>query len=343
METVRLGKSGLRVSALCLGCMNFGESTPEAAATEILQTAFEAGVTFWDTADIYAAGASEEIMGRAIKSLGLPRDKIVLATKLNGPTGVSAASGRGLGRSSIRQCLEASLRRLQTDYIDLYQMHRYDPGTPMEETLDTLDALTREGKIRYVGTSTFTSWMMAEAHYKAQMHGRVGPICEQAPYNILDRRLENDRLGFLQREGWGLVAWSPLAGGQLTGRYGKVGAGEALPTGSRIDRMKMWRERINADAGAVSQAYVELCRGYDLEPAQAAVAWLRHRPIPVVPIVGPRTLEQFTRLLPAAALSLPSGFLEEIDALVPPGTAVADFLNNSGWQVGRLAGLDSRR
>src|SRR5258707_1322892 len=177
VPTVSLGRSGLRVSVLCLGCMNFGDTTSEADSLTILRAAHEAGVTFWDTADVYVKGRNEEILGAAFREFGF-RDDIVLATKVHGQTG-PGPNDRGLSRRHIRAGVESSLRRLQTDYIDLYQMHRYDPTTPLDETLETLDTLVREGKIRYYGTSTFASWQMAEAQWRAKSHHWVEPVCEQ--------------------------------------------------------------------------------------------------------------------------------------------------------------------
>jgi aryl-alcohol dehydrogenase-like predicted oxidoreductase len=322
--------------------MNFGESTSEDDSQAILRAAVEAGVFFWDTADIYSNGESERILGRAFAQTPGLRDQVVLATKVNGPMG-PGPNDRGLSRRRIRQAVEESLRRLQTDWIDLYQLHRYDPSVPLDETLETLDSLTREGTIRYWGTSTFAGWQMADAHWRAQARRYVGPVCDQAPYNLLDRRIENDRAGFLQQYGWGVLAWSPLAGGQLTGKYGTLEGGE-LPSGSRVERMGMWRQRINVSAAGVAQEYARLVREHGLDPAQAAVAWVRTRPLtatPVIPLIGPRTMEQFTSLLPAATLELPGELLAALDELVPPGTAVADFHNNAGWQVGRLPGLDA--
>ncbi|MGC4042668.1 MAG: aldo/keto reductase [Armatimonas sp.] len=338
VKIVSLGRSGLKVSNLCLGCMNFGESTSEADALTILKTAYESGVTFWDTANVYAAGRSEEIMGQAFADPWL-RDQIVLATKVNGAMG-PGANDRGLSRRHLRAAAEASLRRLNTDYIDLYQLHRYDPTVPLDETIETLDALVKEGKIRYWGTSTFASWQMSEAHWRAQWHHRVGPVSEQAPYNILDRRIENDRAGFLEHSGWGLIVWSPLAGGQLTGRYGSI-TSTPLPEGSRVARNPMWRQRTNTDAAEVAQQFVMLCYEHGYDPATAAIAWTLHNPLVTAPIVGPRTLKQFTSVLPAASLTLSAEFLSAVDTLVPPGSAVADFLNNAGWQVSHLPGLDT--
>lgn len=338
VPVVSLGRSGLRVSNLCLGCMNFGESTSEEDSLAILREAHEFGVFFWDTANVYAAGRSEEILGKAFQTFGF-RDDIVLATKVNGAMG-AGPNDKGLSRRHIRKAVEDSLRRLQTDYIDLYQMHRYDPSVPLDETLETLDTLVKEGKIRYYGTSTFASWQMADAQWRAKTQGWVKPVSEQAPYNLLDRRIENDRAGFLAQAGWGLIVWSPLAGGQLTGKYGKVSA-DGLPAGSRVQRNPMWRQRINQGAAEIALAYTELVREHDLSPSQVAVAWTLQNPLVTAPIIGPRTLEQFKDTLPAATLKLPGTLLTALDELVPPGTAVADFHNNAGWQVGKLPGLDS--
>ncbi len=338
VATVPLGRSGLKVSNLCLGCMNFGESTSEADSLTILREAHDAGVTFWDTADVYGKGASEMILGKAFREFGF-RDDIVLATKVHGAMG-NGPNDSGLSRRHIRAAVEASLRRLQTDYIDLYQMHRYDPTVPLEETLETLDTLTREGKIRYYGTSTFASWQMADAYWEAKSHGWIGPVCEQAPYNLLDRRIENDRAGFLAKVGWGLIAWSPLAGGQLTGKYGQV-APDKLPEGSRVARNSMWRQRINSSAAEVAQSFTRLTQEHGLPASQVATAWVLNRPLVTAPIIGPRTLAQLHDLIPAADLILPTELVTALDELVPPGTAVADFLNNAGWQVGHLPGLDT--
>ncbi|MBC7808493.1 MAG: aldo/keto reductase, partial [Akkermansiaceae bacterium] len=200
IPSVPTGRSGLKVSNLCLGAMNFGESTSEEDSLKILNEAHAVGVSFWDTANVYGKGRSEEIIGAAFEKFGF-RDAVVLATKAHGVMG-DGANDRGLSRRHLRHAVEASLRRLRTDYIDLFQLHRYDPSTPFEETAQTLDTLVREGKIRYWGTSTFASWQMAEAAWQARSRHWVEPISDQSPYNILDRRIENDRAGFLRKEGW---------------------------------------------------------------------------------------------------------------------------------------------
>ncbi len=338
IPSVSLGKSGLKVSVLCLGCMNFGESTSEDDSLTILNRAHETGVTFWDTANVYSGGGSETIIGKAFQKFGF-RDDIVLATKVNGAMG-PGPNDRGLSRRHIRKAIEDSLRRLQTDYIDLYQMHRFDPTVPLDEMLETFDTLVREGKIRYYGTSTFASWQMADSLWRTRTRGWVEPVSEQAPYNILDRRIENDRAGFLEYAGWGLIPWSPLAGGQLTGKYREARL-DKLPEGSRLQRNAMWRQRTNASATEVARAFADLSGEHGISPSIAATAWVRQQPLVTAPIIGPRTLEQFEDLLPAGTHTLSDDFLTAIDELVPPGTAVADFLNNAGWQIGKLPGLDT--
>lgn len=304
---------------------------------KILSSAYEAGIFFWDTADVYSNGLSEEIVGKAIRQSG-NRDRIVLATKVCGKTG-TGPNDKGLSRRHIIQAVEASLRRLQTDHIDLYQMHRPSEETPIEETLETLDALIQAGKILYYGTSTFASWQMAEAEWTARSAGCVKPVSEQAPYNILDRRIENDRAGFLRKYGWGLITWSPLAGGQLTGAYHLDYSSKA--PGSRYQVDKTYRNRMNQESVKASNAYANICKGFGYDPAQAAVAWLLHQDFVTAPIIGPRTQEHLLGLIPAATLKLSSEFLNKIDELVPPGTAVADFLSpNVSWQKGHIPGID---
>jgi len=333
----KLGSSGLMVSKICLGCFNFGDTTPEEESLKILSSAYEAGIFFWDTADVYSNGLSEEIVGKAIRR-SRDRDHIVLATKVGGKTG-PGPNDKGLSRRHIIRAVEASLRRLQTDHIDLYQMHRPSDETPIEETLETVDALIQAGKIRYYGTSTFASWQMAEAEWTARSAGYTKPACEQAPYNILDRRIENDRAGFLHKYGWGLLAWSPLAGGQLTGAY-NLDYSSKTP-GSRYQVDKTYRNRMNRESVKTSNTYAKLCKDFGYDPAQAAVAWLLQKDFVTTPIIGPRTEEHLLGLIPAATLSLSSEFLVKIDELVPPGTAVADFLSpNVSWQVGHIPGID---
>jgi aryl-alcohol dehydrogenase-like predicted oxidoreductase len=318
--------------------MNFGESTPEKESVDILIKAMENGLFFWDTADRYSEGNSEKIVGKAIKQMG-NRDQVVIATKVRGKTG-PGPNDQGLSRRHIVQAVDASLKRLQTDYIDLYQMHRPCSDVPLEETLETLDSLVGAGKVLYYGTSTFAGWQMADVEWTARHSGFVAPSSEQAPYNILDRRIENGRAGFFRKYGWGLITWSPLAGGQLTGRYNDASM-DNLPPGSRVSRNKKYQQRMNTQSVKISHQFVQLCKEAGFAPDQAAVAWLLHQPIVTAPIIGPRNMEHLLNLIPAASLKLPADFLAKVDELVPPGTAVADFLTpNVPWQIGHLPGIN---
>ncbi len=338
IPTVKLGTSGLMVSKLCLGCLNIGGITPEDESKAILKAAFDAGLFFLDTADVYSKGASEQVLGKVLREIGR-RDQVVIATKVYGKMG-PGPNDQDLSRHHIVHAVEGSLRRLQTDYIDLYQLHRPSVQTPIEETLETLDMLVRAGKIRYYGTSTFASWQMAEAEWVARELRLVRPVSEQAPYNLLDRRIENDRAGFLRKYGWALLPWAPLAGGQLTGRYSSAKL-SSLPAGSRIRQEEAYRHRMNAESVKTCAKFVELCQQAGYVPAQAAVAWLLHQPIVTAPIIGPRTQEHLQSLLPAAELKLSPDFLSQVDLLVPPGTVVADFHSpNVSWQVGHLPGIN---
>jgi aryl-alcohol dehydrogenase-like predicted oxidoreductase len=319
--------------------MNFGEATPEEEALGILKTAFDAGVFFWDTAERYSNGASEEMVGKAIQLIG-HRDQLVVGTKVH-PMQGTGPNDQGLSRHQIVRAVENSLRRLKTEYVDLYQMHRPCDHTPIEETLQAMESLVRSGKILYYGTSTFASWQMAEAEWTARTLGLVRPISEQAPYNLLDRRVENERGSFIRKYRWGLIAWSPLAGGQLAGRY-QSPRSASWPPGSLASRNPGYRVRMNADSLRVSAGFVGLCRDNGLEPATVAVAWLLHQPIVTAVAIGPRTRDHLETLIPAATLELTPSVLGELDKLVPPGTAVADFLNpHVDWQVGHLPGIDN--
>lgn len=338
VKFVNLGSSGLKVSNLCLGCMNFGDTTSETESIEILKASFEEGLRFWDTANVYSEGVSESIVGKALSQIGR-RDQVVLATKVCIKMG-EGPNDKGLSRRHIVQAVDDSLRRLKTDYIDLYQLHRPDPETPIEETLSTMDSLIKAGKILYYGTSTFASWQMAEAEWVARSRNGAAPISEQAPYNLLDRRIENDRAGFLKKYGWGLITWSPLAGGQLTGKY-KSARLSLLPKGSRAQLHARFQERMNTDSVTVCSRFVELCQAAGLDASQAAIAWLLHQPLVTAPIIGPRSLSHLQASLPAASLKLPDDFLAKLDELVPPGTAVADFHTpNVSWQIGHLPGIE---
>jgi aryl-alcohol dehydrogenase-like predicted oxidoreductase len=328
MEYVALGRTGLQVSRLCLGCANFGGRTNAAEALRILEQALSDGVTFWDTANDYNGGRSEEIIGQALRRSGA-RNRVVLATKVGWPLG-AGPNQRGAGRRHILEQVDASLRRLGTDWIDLYQIHRPDFATPSEETVAAMDQCIRAGKVRYWGTSTFPSWLMAELWWTAERGGWTKPVCEQAPYNLLDRRVECERIPFLQRYGWGLVTWAPLAGGILSGRYPRDALSRA-PAGSRLERDPLQQARTSQRALDVARCMVELCRDLGVTAVGFAVAWVLAQPAVTAPIIGPGTLEQYQDYLNALEIKIPPDVLHRCDEWVPPGAAVADFHNNAGW------------
>src|SRR5581483_271930 len=234
MRSARVGRSGLTVSKLCLGTWYFGGPTPYDEALALMRAALDGGITFWDTSDHYNAGGSESVIGRGLRELGV-RDEIVLATKVFYPMG-PGPNDRGGGRRYLLRELDAQLKRLQTDWIDVYMLHRSDFDTPLDETIETLDACVKAGKIRYWGTSTFPAWRVAEAWWRSELRGWTHPICEEAPYNLLDRRVEADRVRFLREYGLGFFTWSSIAGGLLTGKYA-VNANENPPPGTRLKDM----------------------------------------------------------------------------------------------------------
>lgn len=333
MEYVSLGRTGLKVSRLCLGCMNFGGRTSEEESLQILRQALDDGLIFWDTANVYNKGRSEEIVGKALRLYGV-RNQVILATKVTNKMG-DGPNDRGSSRRHIMQQVDESLRRLGTDWIDLYQLHRPDFSTPLEETVEALNDCVRAGKIRYWGTSVFPAWRMAEAWWRAELRGWAKPVCEQAPYNILDRRVENERLPFLQEYGWGLIPWSPLAGGILTGKY-PADALQSPPPGTRLAEMALLRERATRRGFEVAREVAALAEQVGTTPVRFAIAWLLHRPGVTAPIIGPASLEQYREYVAALDVRIPDEAMRRIDELVPPGSAVADFHNNSGWYVGAL-------
>lgn len=325
MELRLLGRTGVRVSALALGAMNFGTATPRAEALRIVHRALDAGVNLIDTADMYGDGESERVVGEALRDGR--RDRVVLATKGHFPTSPDA-NDRGNSRRHLMRAVEASLVRLGTDRIDLYQVHRPDPDVPLEETLRALDDLVRQGKLVYVGCSTFPAWEVMEGLALSERRGFVRWVSEQPPYNLLDRRIENELVPLAQRHGLAVLPWSPLAMGMLAGRYDRA---DAPPPGSRVARLGgVYRGRVTEPALAAARAIAAVAADAGFAPAALALAWVRQQPAVTAPIVGPRTEQHLQHALDAAAVTLPTDVLRRLDAIVPPGTAVADFRNNRG-------------
>jgi len=313
--------------------MNFGAPTAEDEAARILACALDAGLNLIDTANSYNAGESEAVIGRALRASGR-RSEVVLATKAHFPTG-PGPNERGNSRLHLMRACDDSLRRLQTDYIDLYQMHRPDPSLPVEETLAALSDLVRQGKVRYVGCSTHPAWRVAEALMVSERNGYVRYCSEQPPYNLLDRRIENELVPLCQAHGLALIPWSPLAQGVLAGRYDDA---QAVPADSRAAvRGGIYAERVTPPGVAVGRRFVALAQERGIPPAQLALAWVMAQPGITAPLFGPRTLAQLEQALPALEVRLDEELLRACDALVPPGSAVVNFHNTSGWMRQQLA------
>jgi aryl-alcohol dehydrogenase-like predicted oxidoreductase len=314
--------------------MNFGGPTSEAESVEIIDAALDAGINFIDTANVYNAGESERVVGRALARDG-KRDQVVLATKVHGKMG-DGPNDAGNSRYHIMRACEESLRRLQTDHIDLYQLHRPALDVPQDETLRALDDLVRQGKVRYIGCSTFPAWMVMEALALSERMGLARLVCEQPPYNLLDRRIENELVPLAQRYGMGLIPWSPLAGGILAGRY----AG-GVPEGSRAARMgagSPFDERKSERAVAAAQQVAEIAAARGMTASQLALLWCKDQPGVTAPIIGPRTFDHLRDNIAVLEHSLTDEDRAALDAVNGPGNAVSDFHNSNTWMRARVTG-----
>ena len=321
MNYRKLGRTGLKVSPLCLGAMMFGRrgNADHADCVRIIHRALDAGINFVDTANVYSNGESEEIVGQALRG---HRDQVVLATKVHGEMG-SGPNDRGNSRVHILREVEHSLRRLQTDYIDLYQIHRPDPDTPIEETLRALDDLVRSGKVRYIGSSTFAAWELVESYWVSDRYNLARFECEQPPYSIFVRHIEQDVLPVCQKYGTGVIPWSPLNRGWLAGRYRK---GQESDPQSRAARGDAFIDRPDSPTGRRKLELVEelipMAQEIGVSLAQYALAWTLTNPAVTAPIIGPRTMEQLEDNLGALEIPISPDHLRRIDKLVPPGTDV---------------------
>jgi len=340
MEMRVLGQTGVRVSPLCLGAMMFGAwgNPDHEDGIRIIHRALDAGINFIDTADVYARGESEEIVGKALA--GGRRDNVVLATKVHGTMGEDA-NEQGNSRRWIMREVEASLRRLGTDWIDLYQIHRPDSSCAIEETLGALTDLVRAGKIRYFGSSTFPAHEIVEAQWVSEKKGLGRFVCEQPPYSMFVRGVEADVLPVCEQYGIGVIPWSPLAGGWLSGRYRK---NAELPSSHRATLMAR-----NFDLSLpVNQAKLDaadklaaLAEEAGLSLVQMALAFVLEHPAVTAAIIGPRTLEQLEGQLGADEIRLDPQLLDRIDEVVPPGTTINPV--DRGWDPPLLASAKSRR
>ncbi|HJN93378.1 MAG TPA: aldo/keto reductase [Dehalococcoidia bacterium] len=323
MEMRPLGRTGVQVSALCLGAMMFGLRTEPDDSYAIIDRALDAEINFIDTANVYARGRSEEVVGEALKRNG-QRDRIILATKVHGAMADDAPNMQGNSRRHIIQQCEASLRRLQTDYIDLYQIHRPQPGIPIDETLRALDDLITSGKVRYIGTSTFAAWQLLESLWASERHHLNRFVCEQPPYNILDRRIERELLPMASTYGVGIIPWSPLAGGLLTGKYSRT---DPPPEDSRYGGTLRGnqRARMNERLFDVTEALAPIVQAKDCSMSQFALAWCMQQPHVSSAIIGPRTMEQLEDNLVAAEIEVTDVDRAAVDGIVPPGQMVSPF------------------
>ena len=319
MRNHPLGRTGLFVSELCLGTMTFGGGAgiwgqigdlQQADAEHLIGAALDAGINFIDTADVYAGGASEQITGQALKNLKVARDSVVVATKVFGETG-PGANMRGATRGHIADGVKASLKRLQLEHIDLYQIHGFDPATPIEETVRGLDQLVRHGHVRYVGVSNWAAWQIVKALGIAERHGLARFESLQAYYTVAGRDLERELVPMLKSEGLGLMVWSPLAGGLLSGKYGRDQKGDVGSRRTTFDFPPVNRAR----ADDCIDAMRPIAQAHGVSVAQIALAWLLHQPQVTSVIVGAKRSEQLVDNLAATDVRLGADDLEKLDAV----------------------------
>jgi NDP-hexose 2,3-enoyl reductase len=315
MEYTNVGRTGLSVSRLCLGTMNFGPQTSEPDSFAIMDRALELGINFFDTANVYGwklgEGVTEQIIGRWLDQGGGRRDKVVLATKVYGKMG-DWPNQSGLSARHIVTACEESLRRLKTDAIDLYQMHHVSRTTPWDEIWQAMETLVAQGKVRYVGSSNFAGWHLAAAQESAQRRHFLGLVSEQCIYNLLTRHVELEVIPAAQAYGIGIIPWSPLHGGLLSGALRKLadGTGARTTSGRAADSLEKHRPAL--------EGFEKLCAEVGEEPSNVALAWLLSRPGVTAPIVGPRTMEQLDGALRAVELTLSGETLASLDELFPP-------------------------
>jgi aryl-alcohol dehydrogenase-like predicted oxidoreductase len=317
MEYKLLGKTGVRVSALCFGVMSFGDEADEATSAAMFERCREAGINFFDCANGYAAGRSEQILGRLIAPC---RDEVIITSKVYFPTGPDI-NARGASRRHIRAAVEASLKRLNTDYIDVYFIHHFDDQTPLEETLRGLDDLVRAGKILYPAVSNFAAWQVAKAMGISAREGWARFECIQPMYNLTKRQAEVELLPMAQSEQIGVITYSPLGGGLLSGKYGS----SRRPASGRLMENQMYQTRYS-DAGYydVAERFTAFARERDLDPASLAVAWVASHPAVTAPIIGARNLEQLEGSLKALDINMTDELRAQISALSPEPPPATD-------------------
>ena len=321
MQYTNLGRTALKVSRLCFGTMNFGWHESEDEAVGLMDRALELGINFWDTADVYSQGRTEEKIGRWFTQGGGRREKVVLGTKLYGAMDPWPNFG-GLSALNIRRACEASLRRLKTDYIDLYQFHHVDRSAPWDEIWEAMERLVADGKILYAGSSNFASWHISKANEAARRRNSLGLVSEQSPYNLMERTIELEVIPACQDYGLGLLPWSPLAGGLLAGALQK--SDQRSEPGRREESSMLLghgaREKRMAANRAKLQEYEGFCEELGEKPADVALAWLLAQPGVTAPVLGPRTREQLDGSQRALELPMTAEFLKKLDEIFPgPG------------------------
>lgn len=323
MELRNLGRTGVKVSSLCLGCMMFGGKTQPDDSYAIIDKAIDEGINFIDTANVYSVGKSEEVTGEALARNGR-RNQVILATKVHGVMSSEDPNMQGNSRRHIIQQCEASLKRLKTDWIDLYQIHRPQSDIPIDETLRALDDLIKAGKIRYAGSSTYGAWQLVESFYVAKELGTNRFICEQPPYNLLDRRIERELLPMAQTYGLAIIPWSPLAGGLLTGKYTR---GEEPPEGARFADQDnpIYRRRLNDRIYDVVDGLKPIAEAKGCTLSQLALAWVMQQPGVTSPIIGPRTMEQYDDNMKALDVEITEDDRRAINRVIRRGDSVAPF------------------
>lgn len=320
MDYRSLGRTGVQVSNPCLGTMTFGWHPDDWGNTKeeakpVFEKALDLGINFFDTADVYARGLSESILGEFIQGR---RDDLVIASKCHGKMSDEDPNAWGNSRRHIIEACEASLRRLGTEWIDLYQIHRPQPGIPIDETLRGLELLIQQGKVNYIGCSTFAGWQACEAHYVAKELGLTGFVSEQPPYNLLDRRIERDLLPFCQTYDWAVIPWSPLAGGQLSGKYlEKAEEGRYAKDDPN--------ERVNETTTEIVTKLKDVADEAGISLVELSLAWVAGAPGITTPIIGARSVEQLESSVKACQIELDAEVREKIDEIVPPGTNVSDY------------------
>ena len=320
MDTIQLGKSGLKVSRLCLGMMTYGSSKwrkwvlDEEQALPFVKRALEAGINFFDTADVYSVGASEEVLGNTLKTCGVKRESVVIATKVFNAMS-DEANDRGLSRKHIMDSIDRSLQRLKMEYVDLYQIHRWDKATPIEETMEALQDVVKSGKARYIGASSMFVWQFAKAQYTADLHGWSRFVSMQNHYNLVYREEEREMIPFCLDQGIGLIPWSPMARGFFGGNRHKQGGGDTVR--AQTDEFAGALYYRQEDFSVAERAW-EVAKTHNVSGSQIALAWILSKPYVTAPIIGASKLEHLDQSIAALDIKLAPEEIKHLEELYQP-------------------------